>query len=171
MREDEHQRAGDAGPSADSSRERGPAEAAESVHSDEFFYVPKVEAVLSAGHGSWLTDKAVIAYYAFRKDWIKTVGAPSHMVLMEVQGDSMHPAIQAGDHVLIDTSQTKPIQGRIMAVAVDDTIVIKRIGLRPGLICLISDNRAYDTIEIKTDDPSPGVRILGRLVWLARQLR
>jgi transcriptional regulator with XRE-family HTH domain len=36
--------------------------------SGEFVYVPKVAAVLSAGHGSWITDDRVIAYYAFRRE-------------------------------------------------------------------------------------------------------
>lgn len=137
---------------------------------DEFCYVPKVAAVLNAGHGSWITEDQVVAYYAFRRDWIKMVGTPRSMVLMEVQGDSMTPTIQAGDHVLIDASQTTPRQGAIMAVAIDEAILVKRINITPDQIELISDNRLYNMITIKRKEPTE-IRFLGRIVWLARQLR
>ncbi|SMC28480.1 Helix-turn-helix, partial [Desulfacinum hydrothermale DSM 13146] len=108
---------------------------------EEFTFVPKVSAILNAGHGSWITEDRVLAFYAFRKDWIKLVGQPSSMVLMEVQGDSMHPTLHPGDHLLIDTSQTTPRQGAIMAVGIDDSVLVKRINITPEHLELISDNR------------------------------
>ena len=40
----------------------------------------------------------------------------------------------------------------------------KRLEKRPGQLALISDNRAYETLQI---DAAPAdMRILGRVVWL-----
>jgi phage repressor protein C with HTH and peptisase S24 domain len=85
------------------------------------------------------------------------------MVLMELQGDSMYPTLHPGDHLLIDTADTTPRQGSIMAFGIDDAIVAKRVGIKPDEICLISDNKIYGTITIKRGVDS-GIRCLGRIV-------
>lgn len=145
----------------------GPLEQHAKAHPSDFVLVPKVAAELNAGTGSFITDEAVVGYFAFRKDWMTTIGAAAKMVLLEVTGDSMHPAIRAKDHVMLDTSQTNPRQGTIMAVGIDDRILIKRIGIQAGFIRLISDNKLYDPIDVK--EPHQ-VRFLGRVVWLAREM-
>lgn len=53
--------------------------------------VPMVEARLSAGTGSFETSGDVVRHYAFREDFLRRKGSPSHMALLRVSGDSMEP--------------------------------------------------------------------------------
>ena len=66
---------------------------------DEVVMIPMVEAVLSAGGGSFETGATIGRGYAFRRDFIQRKGNPDNMVLMRVAGDSMEPEILSGDVV------------------------------------------------------------------------
>ena len=69
---------------------------------EEIVMIPMVEAVLSAGGGSFETNGNYEKGYAFRRDFIRRKGNPNSMVLMRVSGDSMEPEIRDGDVVLLD---------------------------------------------------------------------
>ena len=84
--------------------------------------VPMVEARLSAGTGSFETSADVVRHYAFREDFLRRKGSPSHMALLRVSGDSMEPRICHNDVVLVDQSQKDPVPGRIYAVSVEDLV-------------------------------------------------
>lgn len=133
--------------------------------------VPMVEARLSAGTGSFETGDSVERRYAFRSDWINMKGQASKMVLMRVDGDSMEPQIFNNDVVLVDQSQTKPRAGCLFAVGVEDVVYIKMVDTLPGKIVLKSYNEAYAPLEIDTrGDLADGIRIIGRAVWIGREL-
>jgi phage repressor protein C with HTH and peptisase S24 domain len=136
-----------------------------------FEMVPKVLARLSAGTGSLETSAEVTARYAFRKEWITAKGQPGRMVLMDVTGDSMEPAILDKDVVLIDQSQSEVIAGAIYAVGIDEEVLIKYIDKEPGKYLLRSSNDRYRPIEIDFKDESLNVRIIGRVVWWCREAR
>ena len=133
--------------------------------------VPKVRARLSAGNGSLETNGEVKARYAFRREWIAGKGQPGKMVLMDVTGDSMEPAILERDVVLIDQSQADIIPGAIYAVGIDDAVLIKYVDKEPGNLILRSANKEYRPIEIGLKDESQNVRIIGRVVWWCREAR
>lgn len=133
--------------------------------------VPMVEARLSAGTGSFETGGSEERRYAFRSDWINSKGQPSKMVLMRVAGDSMEPYIFNNDTVLLDQSQTTPRAGGLFAVGVEDVVYIKMVDTEPGKILLKSYNEAYKPLEIDTrGDLADGIRIIGRAVWIGREL-
>lgn len=134
-----------------------------------FRQVPKVKARLGAGGGSFEVNGAVQGYYAFRKQWLRKKGNPAQMVLMDVVGDSMEPFIQEHDTVLIDQSQQELIAGRIYALGIEDTVMIKRIEKHPGKLVLISSNPAYSPIYVQGEELET-VRIIGALVWIGREL-
>jgi phage repressor protein C with HTH and peptisase S24 domain len=137
---------------------------------EDFSYVPKVRARLSAGGGSLMVDETVESYYAFRHAWLKRKGRISQMRLMRVSGDSMEPTLRDEDVVLIDLSQTEIYTGKIFAVGIDEEIVIKRLDKKPGRLVLVSDNRQlYPPLEVKLGEEA-SVRIIGRVIWLARDL-
>jgi phage repressor protein C with HTH and peptisase S24 domain len=139
-------------------------------HHEEFSYVPKVRARLSAGGGSMVVDEAVDSYYAFRHAWLKRKGQISQMRLMRVSGDSMEPTLRDEDVVLIDLSQTETYTGKIYAVGIDEEIVVKRLDKVPGKLVLVSDNRQfYPPIEVDLGDDS-NVRVLGRVIWMSREV-
>lgn len=137
---------------------------------DAFFRVPKVQARLCAGAGSFEVDSRIEDYYSFRKKWLQHKGVADRMILMDVFGNSMHPEIKDGDTVLVDQSQNDIFAGMIYAVGIDDTIMIKRIEKHPRKLVLLSDNREYAPIYL-TDEEIGGIRIIGKVLWICRELR
>ena len=143
------------------------------VHTSEarLMMVPMAEARLSAGAGSFETDGDVLRHYAFRWDFLRRKGNPAQMVLLRVAGDSMRPRIVNNDVVLIDQSQREPIPGRIYAVGVEDMVYLKVLDAMPGKLILTSINPEYAPIEADTSEQLAGmVRIIGRAVWVGREL-
>jgi phage repressor protein C with HTH and peptisase S24 domain len=137
----------------------------------ELVMIPLVEAKLSAGNGSWETSGDSDRRYAFRSDFLRRKGNPSTMVLMRVAGDSMEPKIEHDDVVLVDTSQTVPHLGRMYAVAVEDLVYLKQVDAEPGKLILTSANSAYAPLEIDArGDQADGIRIIGRAIWVGREL-
>lgn len=133
--------------------------------------VPMVEARLSAGTGSFEVEAGVERRYAFRSDWINSKGNAASMVLMRVAGDSMEPQIFNNDVVLVDQSQTTPRAGGLFAIGVEDVVYIKMVDTLPGKIVLKSYNDAYAPLEIDArGDLADGIRIIGRAVWVGREL-
>jgi phage repressor protein C with HTH and peptisase S24 domain len=93
------------------------------------------------------------------------------MVLMRVMGDSMEPEIKNNDTVLIDQSQTLPGPGQVFAVGIEDMVYLKMVDSLPGKIILKSFNPAFPPIEVDArGDLATGVRIIGHVVWVGREL-
>ena len=133
--------------------------------------VPMVEARLSAGTGSFETGGEILRHYAFRWDFLHRKGNPAQMVLLRVSGDSMQPRILHNDVVLIDQSQSDPVPGRIYAVGVEDMVYLKIVNAMPGKLILTSVNPDYAPIEADTcEQLADLVRIIGRAVWVGREL-
>lgn len=134
--------------------------------------VPKVQARLSAGGGSLEANGDPVGTYAFRSDWIRRKGQAASMVLMDVVGDSMAPAIENGDMVLIDQSQQRVIPGAIYAVGIEDGVLVKRLDLTPGTLILSSINPSYSPIEVPLrGDLADAVRVIGRIIWWCREAK
>ncbi len=133
--------------------------------------IPMVEARLSAGGGSFETGMEHVRHYAFRFDFLRRKGTPSSMVLLRVAGDSMQPSIMHNDVVLIDQSQTTPQPGSMYAVSVEDMVYLKTVNAVPGKIILSSINPLYSPIEVDSCEQTQDlVRIIGRAIWLGREL-
>ena len=135
----------------------------------EFQKIPKVKARLGAGGGSFEVDGQVSEYYAFRWDWLRRKGDPNRMVLMDVVGDSMEPLLEQGDTVLIDQSQNTLISGRVYALGVEDTVLVKRVEKHPGRLVLHSANQHYSPLALQGEEID-SVRIIGTLIWTCREL-
>lgn len=137
----------------------------------EIVLIPMVEAVLSAGHGSFEVSEESERRYAFRADFLRRKGNSAEMVLMRVDGDSMEPRICDGDVVLIDQSQKALRPGMIYAVGVEDMVFLKAVSAQPGRVILHSFNEAYPPLEVDTrEQMEDSVRIVGRCVWSCREL-
>ena len=84
----------------------------------------------------------------------------------------MEPEIKDGDVVLIDQSQMTPIPGKLYAVGVDEMVYIKEVNAMPGKLILSSHNKAYEALEVDArGDLATGIRIIGRAVWVGRELK
>lgn len=134
-----------------------------------YSYIPKVEAVAGAG-ATLETSDAIVGYYAFRTDFLgREHISEQHSVLMDVRGDSMEPLLKDGDTVLVDQSDTQPLDGRIYVVTLGDELRVKRIQKGLAGILLRSENPRY------ADIPVEGValesfRIHGRVRWVGKML-
>lgn len=142
----------------------------EGLEPEEYSLVPIVAARPSGGGGSLETEAGVEGYYAFRRNWLERKGNVSSMRLMRVTGDSMQPTINDSDVVLVDESQKDTYEGKIYVIRIDDDIVVKRLGKKPGMLMLISDNRElYDPLEVDLKGGA-SVAVVGRVIWMAREV-
>lgn len=140
---------------------------------DDFLQVPVFDVALAAGAGAHNYGEDVIAHVAFRKGWLREIGAsPEGAVIARAWGESMSPTIHDGDMVLIDRTQaTAPSRPRdprdtrpaaIYALIDTDHARIKRVDLAaPGTLALFSDNPATPP-EFR---PVSAVSIIGRVLW------
>ncbi len=133
-----------------------------------FRLVGKAKWKLSDGGGIVPEEGLGRDLYAFRSDWLHSVAvAPKRVFLIDVDGDSMAPTVEHGDTLLIDQGRTELRDGRIYAIAVGGVVQVKRLQLvAGGRIRVISDNPAYHSYEVGTDE----IRIIGRMIWFARSL-
>ncbi len=136
-------------------------------HIPGLYFVPKVQAILGAGGGSYVVDSEPEGQFAFRGNWLRQKGRPEQMVLMEVIGDSMEPVIKEGDTVLIDRSQQEVRSGGLYALGVEETILVKRIEQHPNKLVLLSANTAYAPVYLEGQELH-SVRIIGRVVGMWR---
>jgi len=136
---------------------------------EEFDYVPMAEVQLSAGNGAFVLSEDMQEHYAFRKDWLsRTVSSARNAVLVHVTGNSMAPTIIENDVVMLDTARRHVYDGKIYALRMDNTVMVKRLALRPAdRILVISDNKEeYEPYEADRKD----IHVLGQIVWFARTL-
>lgn len=137
----------------------------------DLIMIPRVSARLCAGTGSLETDDNIVGMYAFRAEWILKKGNTKRMVLMDVTGDSMAPDIKHGDIVLVDQSKTDIYGHGYYAVGVEDSIFIKELDMQPGSMILRSLNPRYEDIKVSIgDEHAASVRIIGRVLWVGREL-
>ena len=141
-----------------------------SVIGPEYKSVPHVKARLCAGDGSFEVAENISDYWMFRTDWLKRKGSYSHMVLVDIYGNSMEPELKDQDTVLVDTSKKDILAGSLYAVGVDDTIMVKRIEKHPGKLVLMSDNKDYEPVYLSQNEMK-SVRIIGKVVWISRDVR
>lgn len=158
------------GPMRGGDRESAPARVC--ANDTELVLVPMVQARLAAGTGSFETGGEVEGRYAFRTEFLSRKGSPAKMVLMRVTGDSMEPDIKNDDVVLIDRGQRQPTPGQVFAVGIEDLVYLKMVDTLPGKLILKSANPAYPPIEVDArGDLENGMRIIGRVIWVGRELR
>ncbi len=139
----------------------------------EFLQVPVYEVSLAAGAGALNYGEEVIAHLAFRKDWLRGIGAsPSSTVVARAHGESMAPTLRDGDVVLIDRSRADPPARprdprdkrppAIFALVDDGHARIKRVELAaPGTLAILSDNPEFPP-EFR---PAAAVALIGRVLW------
>ncbi|WP_027370658.1 S24 family peptidase [Desulfovermiculus halophilus] len=108
------------------------------------------------------------APYAFRSGWLRDKGSAHSMVLLRAVGNAMEPTIPSGAHVLIDQEQKEIISGRIYALGIDHSILIRRVERHPDLFMLISPNPDYPPVYVSKTTHL--VHVLGAIVWVGTEL-
>lgn len=99
----------------------------------------------------------------FCRVWLSQVGYDvAHLQGLYMRGDSMSPTLRNGDSLLINTNQTKILDGEIYAIRDGDKIYIRRLQTQiGGSVRLVSDNPAYEA----SDEAAETLPVLGRVVW------
>lgn len=133
--------------------------------------VPRFKIGASAGPGSVVEDQHATGQIAFDPVWLRGMGLRAgNLSMIQVDGDSMRPALNDGDEILVDRNiRTDKLRNGIYVLRMDDTLIVKRIALthNGNGISVRSDNKAYPSIE--ECDPS-SISIVGRVVWVGRRL-
>ena len=129
--------------------------------------VPKVAAKACAGGGSFELSDMIVDELPFDRSWLSKKGNPGRMVAMEVIGDSMSPELEPGDNILIDQSQIQVADNNLYVVGLADSIQVKRVQIRPGLVVLFSTNQRYSPVSLQGDEIDT-LRVIGRVLWSSR---
>lgn len=150
-----------------------PASTGEGVVREDYIYVPRYDVRAGAGAGAVIESERVVDHLAFKNNWVSNVLGVSgkNLALITTVGDSMHPTLQNGDLVLLDTSRSKVEGDAIYCFRDGDgNLMIKRIQRLPdGVIVVISDNKEYKQYSL-VGEKAESLAVVGRVVWFGRQI-
>ncbi|WP_374126895.1 helix-turn-helix transcriptional regulator [Sphingomonas sp. 28-62-11] len=134
-------------------------------------YVPRIDAVASAGPGGVLADDRAIQGEAIDPALLRQWGVrPAELSIITAQGESMLPTIADGDDMLVDRGdQRVGARGGIYVLRLQGVLVVKRLMTRGGSIDVISDNPAFPIITVTPDDAA--LDVIGRVVRITRLLK
>ncbi|WP_430427672.1 S24 family peptidase [Parasphingorhabdus sp.] len=143
-----------------------------STDNDGMVEVPVLDVNASAGHGALATSEDRTTRFSFDERWLRklTPAKGASLSVIRVIGDSMEPTLSDGDDVLVDASDHgSRLRDGIYVVRVDDTLMVKRIALRPDskFVTITSDNPTYPTWN---DVDRSTIHIAGRVLWFGRAL-
>ena len=143
----------------------------EDLSTVDYVFVPQLSAKFSAGSGIVNHDAEIESKppKAFLAEWIREVTtSPKHLMIFEVDGDSMSPRINHGDSLLVDTSRRDPEDGKVYILRYGNDARVKRVHATPtGGIRLASDNTAPEyTDDVISPTDMEHLQILGRVVWV-----
>ena len=157
---------GDHGPAASSS----PA----STYHDDLVHIDYYNIAASAGFGlcadeSEKPEKVAISRRFLRQD----LGLePNRALMLETRGDSMEPALHAGDRLVVDTRQQHILDG-IHVLVVNGGLLVKRLSAElDGKVRIASDNPLYpplfaDMSRVRWGKPDGDstITVIGRVAY------
>jgi phage repressor protein C with HTH and peptisase S24 domain len=109
----------------------------------EFVQIRMVKLRLSAGITGFQTEpeRRDGGTLGMRRTWIERHNYhPDHLMAILVKGESMEPSLYAGDIVIINTLDTKLVDGAVYAFNYEGEAVVKRLSRDAGKWWLTSDN-------------------------------
>ncbi len=134
---------------------------------EKYVKVKSYSVGLSAGAGNVVWVEYEDDPLVFRASFFKARNLkPEHCKALRVQGRSMEPYLDDGDTVMIDTHNTRIIDGEIYAVMVGEELYIKHIERLPGGIRLRSANETFRPIDLNTEQLEQ-FKVLGKKEWRA----
>ena len=136
---------------------------------EPFIRIPTALSRLKQKGGEFIFEESPEEAYAFRKNWVLRIATHmNNLLMLHIRGDSMEPLICSGDVVMVDKGLLDINEGCIYAIAVEDMVYLKKLSLMPtGRVKVFSENKeASEPFEIDRQD----LRILGEVIWYARQL-
>lgn len=145
--------------------------AVNTVLSDQFTLVPRLDVQASAGNGSLTYSEEPIDLLAFQESWLRDRNInPRFARVLTAKGDSMEPTIRDGDVLLVDTSITNVHDNAIYIVVYNGHTLVKRVNmLRNGSLTIISDNDRHPPEDVPLAEV-PDLHIAGRVMWFGRSI-
>lgn len=133
----------------------------------EVAVIPRFDAAISAGHGSFVDPNAEpLGHQFIEHQWLRAItqASPSELAVVRVAGDSMERTLADGDWILVDRTQRRLNREGVYALAVGDACWVKRLTLnfREQTIRVLSDNPAYPMQELTEED----LTVIGRVIWI-----
>jgi len=111
---------------------------------------------------AWQIPTAIVRAYS--------TAPAADLRIITVMGDSMEPALQPGQRILVDTGDKKPSPPGIFVVWDGLGLVVKRVQMiphsDPPRVKITSDNPKYDPYERTLDEAYIQGRVLGQWRWL-----
>ncbi len=123
--------------------------------------------------GSNLSDFAErLDHLPFKRSWLRRhvdVSSDS-LALLYITSDGMEPTLRRDDMVIINRAETQIREG-IYALLQAQELVVKRLQpSRSTQIKLISENKSYRTVEFPTSEIGHQIKVVGRVVWVGRNV-
>jgi len=132
----------------------------------EFVQIHMVKLRLSAGITGFQTEpeRRDGGTLGMRRTWIERHNYhPDHLLAILVKGESMEPSLYAGDIVIINTLDTKLVDGAVYAFNYEGEAVVKRLTRDAGKWWLTSDNPDQRKYHRKLCQGN-GCLVIGRVV-------
>lgn len=132
----------------------------------EYVSAPLYEVLAAAGGGAPVGPEVVRGFLGFNRTWVREQQLMAEkLAVIEVQGDSMEPTLHGGDIVLLDLRTQDLRDGSIYTLRRDEDLLVKRLRRHGSGWLIHSDNLSYPTEVLDAE-----VKVVGRVVWLARTL-
>lgn len=126
----------------------------------DYFPVPFREARGGMGGGSCVGSKAINSYISLKKEYLfSRTSRLDQLSFIHADGDSMEPTIPPDAAVLIDESQTQPLNGKIYYIFLNGEYYIKRLLVSAGKVTAIQSDNGPHIKEITEADT---IQIIGR---------
>lgn len=109
----------------------------------DFIQIPMVKLRLQAGVTGFQTDpdRRDGGTLGMRRNWIQRSGYdPARLIAIQVKGESMEPSLYEDDIVVLNTADTKLVDGQVYAFNYEGEAVVKRLARDAGEWWLTSDN-------------------------------
>ncbi|HHV7522955.1 TPA: LexA family transcriptional regulator [Burkholderia orbicola] len=138
----------------------------------EFVFIPRYNVKAAAGHGSALADDKPPLAMAFRRYWVENCLRvnPKDLAVIAVKGDSMEGVLSDRDVILVNQADNRPGAG-LYVLRMDGELFVKRLQRLPGgRLEVSSANEAYRPFTIDLASPPGDFEIIGRVVWVGRQI-
>jgi phage repressor protein C with HTH and peptisase S24 domain len=133
---------------------------------DRFYRIDKVKLRLSAGISGFAVEPETHdgSTISIPRDWADRNGYnPEHLIGVKVRGESMEPSLYEDDLVIINTADTKLVDGIVYAFNYEGEPVVKRLARDAGQWWLTSDNPDQRKYHRKVCR-GPDCIVIGRVV-------
>jgi len=131
--------------------------------SSDYREVPVYNVRVSAGHGEYQGIEVIKQQLQMPKLFLPENGK---IGFVKVEGDSMFPTVNHGDHVAVEFDTGYTSDG-LYLIRVDDAVFVKRLQREFGQIRIISDNQMYREQVVQHDDGQQ-FQLIGRVALIMR---